>query len=529
MKILTGAQMRDVDRRTTEEFGVPSRTRMENAGAAVVSFLAREIAPEWSRARVAILCGKGNNGGDGLVVARLLRARGCNPQVYLFAEPHDVKGDAAVNLARWSDCGGALRSVTAAEGWESIRHELAAAEVLVDALLGTGLRGPVEGLLAGVINDVNRICSNAHVVAVDIPSGLPSDGGKVTGPFVRAESTVTFTAPKLGHILPDSTEHIGTLHVAAIGTPPELLERDASLRLHWIEPAEFRSLPLQRSPASHKGSFGHALIVAGSRGKTGAAVLAGGGSLRSGAGLTTVATPATVQFVVSAGFADLMTEGLLATDTDSIAASNLDYGRLDVLWAGKSVVAIGPGLSQHEETKRVVRHVVSVSEIPLIVDADGLNAFSGNADLLRARKARHLALTPHPGEMARLLGISSEHVQSDRLSVALRAANSWNAYVVLKGHRTIVATPDGRVFVNTTGNPGMATGGTGDVLTGILAGLTSQLGTAQWERVLSLGVYLHGLAGDIAAAEKGQHSLIASDLLDALPSAFRLSMKAIGE
>jgi NAD(P)H-hydrate epimerase len=525
MKVLTAAQMREVDRLTTERFGVPSLKLMENAGTRVVEVL-REVRPGIANDRVMILCGKGNNGGDGFVVARLLKQLGCSPEVFLFATPESVKGDAAVNLRRWQEAG-TVRLVADAAAWETARAALASANVIVDALLGTGLTGPVEGLLRGVIEDVNRARERALVVAVDIPSGLPSDTGAPMGPAVHAHHTVTFTAPKLGLILPPNCESVGRMIVGHIGTPRELLDDNAELKFHWLEPQEFRSFPVHREPGAHKGDYGHALIFAGSRGKTGAAVLAAWGALRAGAGLVTVATPASILPIVATALPEMMTEALQGTDVESIAASNLDYGRLESLTSGKSVVAIGPGLSTHVETQQFVRAVLAQCKLPIILDADGLNAYAGRAVELKACSAGGLAITPHPGEMARLRNCTTAAIQSRRFEVALESAVEWNACVVLKGFRTIVACPDGTAFINSTGNPGMATGGTGDVLTGILAGLTAQFGgphakggLQRWSRLLALGVYLHGRAGDLAAAETGEASLMASDLVHMIPRAY---------
>jgi NAD(P)H-hydrate epimerase len=519
MKVLTAAQMREADLLTTERFGVPSLQLMENAGRRVVEVLEQSF-PGLASRRIAVLCGKGNNGGDGFVVARLLRQKGCPVSVLLFADPESVAGDAAANLKRWSEAAGAPRTIRSVAEWEAARVEVAGAEVILDALLGTGLSGPVEGLLAAVIEDVNRMRPRARVVAVDIPSGLPSDCGTSAGPVIEADCTVTFTAPKLGQVLAPNAEKVGRLFVRGIGTLPELLESDANLKIHLLEPGEFRGLPLERRRGAHKGDFGHCLIVAGSRGKTGAAVLAAWGALRVGAGLVTVATPENVLPIVAAPLPEMMTEPLPGTDADSISLRALDYGRFAAVAAGKDAVAIGPGLSQHQETQQFVRAVVAQTALPIVLDADGLNAFAGRADGLREHKARSLALTPHPGEMARLLGCSAADVQARRLELAQECAARWNGHIVLKGYRTIVAAPDGRAFISPTGNPGMATGGTGDVLTGMLAGLTAQFGVEDWARVLGLGVYLHGLAGDLAAAEVGEAPLLASDLVRALPRAF---------
>jgi NAD(P)H-hydrate epimerase len=290
--------------------------------------------------------------------------------------------------------------------------------------------------------------------------------------------------------------------------------------MHWVEPGEFRALPLARDPGGNKGTYGHALIVAGSLGKSGAAVLSARGALRSGAGLVTVATPLDVLATVSAGAPEMMTAPLAATDAGTASLRNLDYGRFADMAKGKSVLAVGPGLSMQSETQQFIRHIVSETELPLILDADGLNAYAGMADHLNERKAPALAVTPHPGEMARLLGLTVKEVQARRLEVALEAAGRWRAYVILKGFHSILATPSGNAYVNTTGNPGMATGGTGDVLTGILAGLTAQFGIEDWARVLGMGVYLHGLAGDIAASRVGHAPMIATDLIEAIPEAY---------
>ncbi|MGH9680920.1 MAG: NAD(P)H-hydrate dehydratase, partial [Candidatus Acidiferrales bacterium] len=480
MKVLTASQMREADRLTTERYSIPGLQLMENAGAAVAQFLLKKI-PALANRRILVLCGKGNNGGDGLVAARCLKEAGCVPEVFLFANPGAVEGDAAANLKRWQQGLGELNVVTSLSEWESARAKLAGAEVIVDALLGTGLRGPVEGLLGAVIEDVNALPSKSlaqgckpFVVAVDMPSGLASDSQEMGGPVIAADYTVTMTAPKLGQLVLPRSASCGELVVCDIGTPPELLESDPHLKIHWIEPGEFRALPLTRDPIANKGTYGHALIVAGSLGKSGAAVLAARGSLRSGAGLTTVATPENVLAVVAAGMPEMMTVPLSATEAGTASFRNFDYGRFAEITRNKSVIAIGPGLTTHGETLQFIRKLVAETELPIILDADGLNAFDGVANQLNERRAPSMALTPHPGEMARLLGITVKEVQARRLEVALEAAGRWRANVILKGFHTILATPSGHAYVNTTGNPGMATGGTGDVLTGMLAGLTAQ-------------------------------------------------------
>ncbi len=529
MKVLTAEQMREADRLTTVRYGVSGPQLMENAGTAVADYLADTFA-DLSTRRILVLCGKGNNGGDGFVVARRLRERSAPSRVLLFAEPSAVRGDAAANLQLWREARGELRVVASPAEWAAAREILGEADLIVDALLGTGVKGPVEGLLASVIEDVNawrdmrrarvRGACPRVVIAVDMPSGLPSGSEDFGGPVIRADATVTFTAPKVGQLLSPRADRVGRLVVRDIGTPHQLLDDDPTLKLHWLEACEFRSLPMVRKADAHKGSFGHALIVAGSVGKSGAAVLGGRAALRTGAGLVTVATPADVLPEVAAGMPEMMTMPLLATKDGTASKRNLDYDRFHEVTLDKSVLAMGPGLSTNHETQQFIRGVLQRLSLPVILDADGLNAFAGCADELRTRKPALLAVTPHPGEMARLLKMTSPEVQAQRLEVALEAAGRWQAFVILKGFHTILATPDGRAYINTTGNAGMATGGTGDVLTGMLAGLTAEFGTENWERVLGLGVYLHGLAGDLAAERVGQAPLVASDVIEALPEAY---------
>lgn len=525
MKALTAAEMREVDRLTAERCGISSLQLMENAGTRFLEFL-RACYDDMAARRTAVLCGKGNNGGDGFVVARHLQEKGLKPSVYLFAKQEAVRGDAAENLERLEKSGVTVQKITGLAEWDAVRPQVAKSYVIVDALLGTGLKGKAEGLLASVIEDVNRISRNATslrpeaIVAVDIPSGLPSDGEPSEGPVIRAHATATFTAPKMGQLISRDAACCGKLHVRDIGSPRELIEEIGKQKVRWIEPQEFLELPLVRRADAHKGKYGHVLVMAGSLGKSGAAILAGRGALRSGSGLVTVATPGAALPIVAAAQPELMTEPLASTKAGTIAAANANADRLRVLLEGKTLLAIGPGIGTHKETQKFVTSVVRQTGLPVILDADGLNAFAGHARDLAKRKTPHLALTPHPGEMARLLGVSNPSVQADRLGIALEAAKAWKAHVILKGFHTILATPDGRAFVNTTGNPGMAKGGSGDVLTGILAGTVSQLGLEHWERALALGVYLHGRAGDQGARHHQETGLLAGEIADSLPEVY---------
>jgi len=520
MKILTAAETREVDRLTTERHGVPSITLMENAGKSVAAFIKQQFR-KLGRRRLVILCGKGNNGGDGFVVARHLFELGAKPAVFLFADPGEVRGDAATNLKRWQDASRDLRTVRDANEWQAAKAAIASADIIVDALLGTGVRGPVEGLLREAIEEINRRKAETAVVAVDIPSGLSADTGEQQGAAVAANHTVTFTAPKVGFFLGTAEQKVGQLVVRDIGSPYELIEEIGQGRTRWLEPRELTRFAIPRSPMGHKGDYGHALIVAGSVGKSGAAVLASWAALRVGAGLVTVATPEPVLAMVASHTPEIMTEPLAATEAGSISLRCLEYERFDKILKGKRALAIGPGLSTNGETQQFVRTIVRRRlPVPIILDADGLNAFDGNAKELIGSNEM-VALTPHPGEMARLLGCSTDDIQSRRLEVAKKAAADWGAFVILKGHQTIVAAPTGQAWINSTGNPGMGTGGTGDVLTGMLAGLTAQHWTKSWWHTLGFGVYLHGLAGDLAAADVGQAPLIASDLIRAIPDAFQ--------
>jgi ADP-dependent NAD(P)H-hydrate dehydratase / NAD(P)H-hydrate epimerase len=535
MKALTAAEMREVDRLTTERFGVPGLQLMENAGRAAAKAVWQRIAARSPDAtiRVCVLCGKGNNGGDGFVVARYLRAQKLAPRVVLFGKKEEVSGDAAANLKRWLEGGGEVEVVNAEEDWGQAWAKVKESHVIVDAMLGTGLRGPATGAIAKAISDLNARSRKgtgswpALLLAVDTPSGLPSDGEPADGPVLRAHCTFTFTAPKVGQLTATGAEACGVLQVVGIGSPAALVEEIGKGALRWAGPDEFARMPLVRAADSHKGTFGHAVIVAGARGKSGAAILAGYACLRSGAGLTTLATPDEVQPVVAAAHPEYMTELLLATKTGGIAAANASSGRLTKLLEDKSVVAIGPGIGTHVETRMAVQQLVKESAAPIVLDADGLNCFDGEVGKLAHRKTELLAITPHPGEMARLLGIKNADVQSDRLKAATEAAKRWKAHVILKGYHTIIAAPDGRIFVNTTGGPSLAKGGTGDVLTGVLAALTSQFGTEDWLRTLALGVFLHGAAGDILARDADPSGVLAHEVAAAIPEAREWLLKEI--
>lgn len=518
VKVLTASQMREVDRITIEDLGVPSMVLMENAGRNVVRVL-EEKFPWWALERITILCGKGNNGGDGLVVARHLRMRGRSPRVVLLADPGGLKGGALANYNILVKSGITPAVARNADEWVKLRPELSGATLIVDAILGTGLSGPVESFLLEVIRDINGSFAHLPLVAVDIPSGLGSDSGTPLGESLHARCTVTFTAPKWSQVLLPSCERVGELIVAPIGTPPSVYAENPEIYSNLLGEEDLAPFVGPRDTESHKGDYGHVLVVGGSRGKSGAAALSALGALNAGAGLVTAATAASILPLVASFAPTLMTEPLAETEAGSISLAAFDYGRFAAVAAGKSVLAIGPGLSTNPSTIEFVRRVIKdFPQIPLVIDADGLNAFAAAVNLLQG-KGRKLILTPHPGEMARLVGVSNQQVGANRVEIAREFATKHQVYLVLKGNRTLIADPSGQVYINPTGNPGMATAGTGDVLTGMIAGLLAQHPDSPVEKVVSAAVYWHGAAGDAAAAHRGELSLTATDLLEDLPRA----------
>jgi len=489
MRILTPEQMREVDRLST----TPTLILMENAGMRVVEVL-EDRFENLDELTIAILCGKGNNGGDGMVVARQLIQKGVFPFVFLFASEEETKGDAKANLDMLKGLGYPPTVVLNEHDWAEERLELLDADIVVDALLGTGARKPVEGLYKLVIESLAEDFSRAEIVAVDVPS-----------PGVQADVTVTFTALKPPLVFYPDSEDAGDVILADIGCPAELLENE-NYKLHLIQPHE---LPA-RVADSNKGTYGRVLIIGGSRGKSGAAAMAGQAALRAGAGLVTVATAESVLPLIAISMPELMTTALAETMDGTIANQSMAQIMKD-----KTVVAIGPGLTTVPETSEFVRRVGQECRTQMVIDADGLNALAGFDGELGGA-----VLTPHPGEMARLIEKTAEFVNANRVEVASDFAKRRNAYVVLKGHRTVVAAPDGNVYVNPTGNPGMATGGTGDILTGMIAGILAQEHLGSFIERLCLAVYLHGLAGDLAAEELGEESLVATDILRFLPKAW---------
>ncbi len=515
MKIVTAAEMRAIDHATSERFGVPSLTLMENAGTAV----ADHVLSHYPAARkIVVLCGKGNNGGDGFVAARHLLEKGKTVEIVLLADPADLHGDAEAMFGRLPLPPIAVQSV---DGLKSARIQaILAADLYLDAILGTGFRPPVSDLYADALAFMNA--SGKLVVAVDIPSGADADAMARQGEGIaRADSIVTFTAPRPAHLFGSLTN--GPTVVADIGSPDDAVV--SSLHLNVITPRDFASLIGPRPADSNKGKYGHVLVIGGAVGKAGSVAMAGMSALRAGAGLATVATAKSALATVAGFHPEVMTEPLPETEAGTISASAA--GQIQELAKGKSVLAIGPGISRFPETAGLVRALVGKSDIPIVLDADGLNAFEGKTDELSG-KGRLLVITPHPGEMARLAGCSIAEVQKDRLNTARKFAREHDLIVVLKGYRTLVVQPDGEAWVNTTGNPGMSTGGTGDILTGMVAAMIAQNPQNAMLAVCA-AVYLHGLAGDVMRESVGEHSMVATDLLRGLPEAFRRARHASKE
>jgi hydroxyethylthiazole kinase-like uncharacterized protein yjeF len=512
LPVFTADEMRRVDQRAIRELGIPGATLMENAGrgaAACIQAALPELGLPRRGVRVAVVCGKGGNGGDGFVVARWLKRAGHRVDVLLLGPPQDLKGDPALKLREMERRGLRARVV---EDDAVLARALPAAQLVVDAMLGTGSRGAPTPPVDGAIERINA--SGRPVVALDIPSGLSADGDPPGGRAVRAVLTPTFAALKRGLVAGPGVALAGRVVVVDIGVPRAEIER--GITTFVIESADVARHFPPRLRETHKGSYGHLLVVAGSVGKTGAAALAARAAMRAGAGLVTAATAASAQPVVASLLLEAMTEPLAETVARTIGLKA--RARLNDLAAQRDAITLGPGLGLDEETQTLARDLVFECARPMVVDADALTALSGHLDRLQAAPAPR-CLTPHPGEMARLLGVTVAAVQRDRIATVREFATAWHTPVVLKGATSVIGVPDGTVLLNPTGNPGMASGGTGDVLSGVLGAFLAR--GLDVVAALVAAVYLHGLAGDVAAERVGQESLVAGDVIEALPEAFR--------
>lgn len=504
MYLVNANEMREMDKRTIEIFGVPGRVLMENAGRGATRYFMENFHCD-ANVKVGIVAGRGNNGGDGFVMARYLFQKGVIVTVYLLSEQSKVKGDAASNLNLLHLLKVPVIEIPDKESFLEQKTSLLHQNILVDAILGTGLKSDVKGYYKEVIEFVNS--SNKPVFAVDIPSGLNSDTGQPCGSCIHANATATFAFAKTGHLLFPGADFTGNLAIVDIGIPPHIVKEVSPLQ-HLITPELMRAQYQKRPPDAHKGYTGHLLVVAGSPGKTGAAAMTAISAMRAGAGLVTLGTPKSLNAVLETQVLEAMTFPLDETEDGMLDESSFDT-ILDLL-KDKKCLAIGPGMGTADKTKNLVCRVIQNSTAPMVIDADGLNSLVGQTKILKDLKAPAI-LTPHPGEMSRLNNVVPGIIQKDRINYARDFARKFNVHLVLKGARTVIAHPDGEVFINTTGNSGMASGGMGDVLTGIIAGLVAQ-GYSP-ELASHMGVYLHGAAADALAKDCSPYGFLASDVM----------------
>ncbi len=510
MYVVTPKEMAKLDRITINEIGIPGIVLMENAGRGAFEFF-QEVVPDFLQRTIGIVCGSGNNGGDGFVIARLCYQKGADVKVFCAKNPKQLVGDARTNFDIILKLNVPVFIVnedrSSSDFWDALRD----CNVIVDALFGTGLSREVSGIFEKIIVEINKI--NVPVLAVDIPSGIDGSTGRVMGVAVQAVATATFGLPKIGHYVWPGSRHTGKLKVIDIGIPDEIIARENFNRFiltkelisSWVTP---------RQPIAHKGQAGHMIILAGSPGKTGAAAMAANAAVRGGAGLVTLMVPESLNPILEEKTTEAMTMPLKETLEHTVSL-NAEEEILSFA-ADKQCLAIGPGLSQNGETKELVRRLVTQVECPMVIDADGLNAIAGYVEVFKDAKAP-IVLTPHPGEMSRLIGMSVADIQFNRLGVAQSLSKDCNVTVVLKGYKTVVASPDGRIAINTTGNPAMASGGMGDILTGLIGAFLSQ-GFDPFE-ASCLGVYIHGFSSDLLIERRrwGSRGLAATDLLEVIP------------
>ncbi len=508
MKLLKAAEMKEIDRRASSEYMIPSIVLMENAGIRTMDTI-EAILDGVAGRKFLVLAGRGNNGGDGLVVARHLLNAGAEVNTFLFSAVDELSPDALINYRILEKMQGNIAPLQSSADLDHLMLLLMDVDLVIDAMYGIGFKGSLNPFESQVVKLLNW--SRAQVLAVDIPSGVEADTGRVHGEAIRADYTVTFAAPKLGMIMDKGRDYVGQLSVADISIPGELL-RDEKLKTHLIMEDMVKPYFQERRRESHKGSYGHALVIGGSPGMSGAAIMTSWAALRTGSGLVTAAVPESILSLVDAAVPEVMSRGLpeTADGTISVDAWPLIESQLGTA----SVCAIGPGMSRYSEANAIIRLLLEKAGIPLLIDADGLNALQGDVGIIKDRQVP-IVITPHPGEMSRLISLPVEEIQHNRLEITRHYASEWGITVVLKGNNTVIASPAGNAFVNINGNPGMATAGSGDVLSGIITGLISQ-GLKPSQAAMA-GVYLHGRAGDQAALLSGQRALTATDIICSLP------------
>jgi hydroxyethylthiazole kinase-like uncharacterized protein yjeF len=508
MRLLKAEEMRRIDQKASSDYEIPSLILMENAGLRTVEII-DEMLGEPLHKTVVVIAGKGNNGGDGLVVARHLINAGVTVDVFMLGEAGEMTPDAATNYRILAKMTNRIYPLYAEQHLDRLMLSLLVCDIIVDAMYGIGFKGRLGDFEARIVKMINWCKS--PVVAVDIPSGVEADTGKVHGEAVKARQTVTFALPKIGLVVEPGKDYAGTLTVADISIPRTLLN-SPDLKTHLITDNLIKPYIYPRSRETHKGTYGHALVIGGSLGMTGAVRMSSFAALRIGAGLVTAAVPLSALPTVAADHMEVMTAPLAETEQSAIALEAMPA--ISNLLATASVCLIGPGMSRYPEANAVLRFVLEKAISPIVIDADGLNALQGDVDFLKNRQVP-MVLTPHPGEMARLTGMSIEQIEGNRMEVARTFAVEYGVCLVLKGNKTVVATPEGEVFINITGNPGMATAGSGDVLSGMIAGLVAQ-GLKTRDAAIT-AVYIHGLAGDHAAGQKGQRGIVAGDILESIP------------
>jgi NAD(P)H-hydrate epimerase len=517
MILVTAAEMQAMDRRTIETGGIPGIELMENAGRGAARFLL-DYFPEAIQNQIGIIAGKGNNGGDGFVIARYLSQKGIQVNVYLLAQSSAVKGDAAENLKLLKPLGIPVIELPDKKSFSNRQNDMQHVDLWVDSILGTGLKSDVRGYYRDVITFINSL--KKPVFAVDIPSGLNSDTGQPCGACIQAQATATFGFAKSGHVLQPGAAFSGRLKIVDIGIPDHIA-KEIGPQQYRLTRDQIRNYFQPRKPDSHKGTAGHLLVIAGSTGKTGAAAMTAMSAMRVGAGLVTLGVGQSINTILESQVLEVMTEPLPDLDNGHLGESALD--RILDLTADKQCLALGPGLGQAKETRTLVTRIIQNSSIPLVIDADGLNNLAGHTQILKELQVP-VIVTPHPGEMARLMKTSAAAVQADRMQSARDFAFEFNAHVILKGAGTVIAHPDGRAYINSTGNPGMAAGGMGDVLTGVIAGLITQ-GFSP-ESATHAGVYLHGAAADTLAESIGPMGYLAGEVRDAIPGEIKKMIQA---
>ncbi len=508
MYLVTAAEMREMDRQTIESFGLPGRVLMENAGRSATNIFLEQFKNIKNK-KIGIIAGRGNNGGDGFVIARYLAQKGIKTTVFLLSKCSEVRGDAAANLELLYPLNISVIELPDQESFSMHKTAIRHNDIWVDAIFGTGLQSDVKGFFKEIIDFINN--SDKPIFSVDIPSGLNSDTGQPCGACIQANATVTFAYAKTGHILFPGADYTGNLDIVDIGIPTHIADAVRPLQ-YLLTPDIIRTVIQPRSQDAHKGNTGHLLVIAGSPGKTGAAAMAAISAMRAGAGLVTLGIPSSLNTILEIQVIEAMTHALPETGTGILGDAS--FNTIMDLLSDKKCLAIGPGIGVALETKTLVHRIIQESTKPIVIDADGLNNLIGHTDILRDLNVP-VILTPHPGEMARLLNTTPNDVQKNRIYYSRSFSEKFNSHVVLKGARTVIAHPDGKVFVNPTGNPGMASGGMGDVLTGLIAGFITQ-GYSP-ESSAHISVYIHGAAADTLAENRGPLGFLATDVMNAIP------------